>query len=134
MINTLMVFSVLLYFFGVDLIILLARLLVCICCEDLFSSLETLFLSLFSQILLSFWRDSSLSAWVLLGFWGNLFEFVFSSLEVLLLSDSFYLSGIYTLLNVGFFSNSERVVVALEMMSSKILRSLIQITLFWSSM
>lgn len=118
--RALMVLPVLLCFFGVCLIILPARLLACICGGSLFSFSKVLFAFLSSRVLLGFWGGLSLLAQVLHGFCGGFLVFAFSFLEVVLSSDGLCLSGIFTLSNVNFFWRSTRVVIALEVMSSKI--------------
>ena len=60
--------------------------------------------------------------------------FAFSSSEPLLLSDGTCSSGICTPSNIGFPLKSGSIVVALEVISSKFLRFLTQIALFWPSM
>lgn len=124
--SALTVFLVLLSFFAIGLIILPARLLAF---GGSLSSLEALLLSLLSRILLGLGGGSSLPARVLLGFLGGLFV-SFSSSEVLFSSDGPCSSGICIPSKVGFPSKSGSVVDVLEVMSSKILRSLTRITLF----
>lgn len=121
MMSVLIVFPFLLCFFGVDLIIFLAWLLVYIYDKGLFFLSKVLFSSLPSRVLLSFEGSLSLSTGVLLDFWRDFLKFAFSFLKVLLLSDSSSSSGIYTLSNVSFFSKSDSSIIILDMMSSKIL-------------
>lgn len=146
--STMIIFLVLFSFFSIGLIIFLAQLLACICCGHSYFSAETLFFPLFSWILLGFWRDFFLPSQVLLGFWEGSFllvgvllsfwesflVFAFFSSEVLLLSNGPCSSGIYTPSNVSFPFKFESIVVALEVMSSKILKFLIWMTLFWPLM
>lgn len=107
MMSVLVMLLISFWFFEVNMIVFVARLLACIYYRGSFSFSEALFAFLPFQVLLNFW--------------GGLFVFGLFSLEVLLLSDDLYLPGIYTPLNIDFS----------WMISSKILRSLIQMTLFW---
>lgn len=116
------------------MIILLVRLLVCIYNRSLIFFLELLFASLSSLVFLSFWGSLSLSVWILLGFEGGFFIFVFSSLEPLLLFDSSSLSYISTSSNDDFSLKFKCIVIALKMMFLKILRFLTWITIFWPLM
>lgn len=113
-----MFFPVLLFFFEVDLIILLTQLFACfwVIILGLFSSLEALF--------------TFLLAWALLNFLESFF-IALSPLNIMFLLDKWSF-GIYTPSNVGFSSKSKSNVIDLEVMSLKILRSLTQMTLFWS--
>lgn len=122
-------FPVLLCFFRVALIIFLTHLFTCIRDRGLFSFFEALF-SLHSRFLLGFWGGLFLLTRVLLDFWEGLLMFVFSSLEPVFSSNNICLSGICNPSNIGFSLKFWSIVIALEVMSIKIIWSSTQKTLF----